>query len=466
MENMRRTFITDDFLLRSDTAKKLYGYAKKMPIIDYHCHLSPKEICEDKHFENITDLWLRGDHYKWRLMRAYGVDEKYITGDGSDYEKFSSWMKTLSLAIGSPLYEWSHMEMKQYFGFDGVLDENSIDEVWNLANEKLKTVSARELIRSGNVEVICTTDDPIDDLQYHRAMAEEDMGFRVYPAWRPDRILNTEKADWADYVHALENASGMQAGSYEGLKAVLKNRMEFFIVNGCRISDHGLAHVPYMPLTYEETDEIFRKRRSGGTLTEKEAEGFRSTLLLDLFREYARLGWAAQLHYGVKRDNSTYLLNRIGNDAGGDNIGDRASISSLCGFLDALDREGSLPKTVIYSLDPNDNTAIDTVAASFQRGPVTDRIQHGAAWWFNDNYDGMRDQLRSLAAQGYLAGFIGMLTDSRSFISYTRHDYFRRVLCGFIAELVDAGRYPDDEEKLKKITEDICCNNAKRYFGF
>ena len=466
MENKRQTFVTDDFLLNSDTARKLYGYAKEMPIIDYHCHLSPKEIYEDKQFDNITDLWLRGDHYKWRLMRAYGVDEKYITGEGSDYEKFSSWMKTLSLAIGSPLYEWSHLEMKQYFGYDGVLDENSIDEVWNLANDKLKAVSARELIRSSNVEVVCTTDDPIDDLRYHKAMADEDMGFRVYPAWRPDRILNTEKTDWTDYLRALEDAAGISINNYETLKVALKNRMEFFNENRCRISDHGLAHVPYLPLTYEEANDVFIARKAGKTLTKREAEGFRCTLLLDLFREYARLGWAAQLHYGVKRDNSTYLLKRIGNDAGGDNIGDSASISDLCDFLDALDREGSLPKTIIYSLNPNDNTAIDTVAASFQRGPVTNRIQHGSAWWVNDNYDGMRDQLRSLAAQGYLAGFVGMLTDSRSFISYTRHDYFRRVLCGFIAELVEAGRYPDDDDKLRKITENICYYNAKRYFGF
>ena len=466
MENKKKSFVTDDYLLRSDTAKKLYGYAREMPIIDYHCHLSPKEICEDRHFENITDLWLRGDHYKWRLMRAYGIDEKYITGDGSDYGKFSSWMKTLSLAIGSPLYEWSHLEMKQYFGFDGVLDENSIDEVWDLANEKLKTLSARELIRSSNVEAVCTTDDPIDDLRYHRTMADEDMGFRVYPAWRPDRILNTEKRDWADYLRVLEAVSGVSADSYEALKDALKKRMVFFHENGCRIADHGLARVPYLPLSGREVNEIFLRRKAGENLTAREAEGFRCTLLLDLFREYAALGWAAQLHYGVKRDNSSYLLKTVGGDAGGDNIGDSASVGDLADFLDALDREGNLPKTVIYSLDPNDNTAIDTVAASFQRGPVTNRIQHGSAWWFNDNYDGMRDQLRSLAAQGYLAGFVGMLTDSRSFISYTRHDYFRRVLCGFLAELVDAGRYPDEDEKLRKITEDICYHNAKKYFGF
>ena len=459
-------FIDENYLLNDETAIRLYYYAKQMPIIDYHCHLSPKEIYEDRRFNNISELWLGSDHYKWRLMRSAGIEERYITGDASDKEKFLAWAKTLSLAIGNPLFEWSHLELKNYFGFDGVLDETTAEEVWDLTSEKLKEVSARSLIRSSNVKVICTTDDVTDDLWYHKEMAKEDLGFKVCPTWRPDRVLYIERADWDVCIGQLEDLSGKHIESFKDLLSVLDERIEYFAQAGCKGADQGLPHIPCETYTEEELEELFRYRRNGGRLDEKQIDQFRMALLCHMMREYHRRGWVAQIHYGVIRNNSTYLMKIFGPDAGGDNIGLSGSIDSLAGFLDELDRTGELPKLILYSLNPNDNTAIDTVIASFQRGPTRSRIQHGSAWWFSDNYDGMRDQMRSLASQGYLAGFVGMLTDSRSFISYARHEYFRRVLCGLLAEYVNAGRFPDDEQKLKKIVEDISYYNVKEYFGF
>ena len=459
-------FITKDYLLSTETAKELYSYAEKMPIIDYHCHLSPKEIHEDKKFNNITELWLGGDHYKWRLMRASGVEEKYITGEASDKEIFFAWAKAISLAIGNPLYEWSHIELKNYFGFEGVLDEDSAEEVWNLANEKLKDLSAQKLIRNSNVEVVCTTDDPIDSLEYHKLMASQDLGFKVYPAWRPDKAMNIEKDDYKDYLSKLALVSEVTINNYEDLLKALKNRLDYFKSVGCSIADHGLSHVPHTTYNKEEIEDIFNKRINGKDLTNEEVEKFKTSLLKDLSVYYHDLEFVSQLHYGVKRDNNSKLLNKLGNDVGGDNIGDIASVNKLADFLDLLNKEDKLPKTIIYSLNPNDNTAITTVIASFQEGPTKAKIQHGSAWWFNDNYDGMWDQMHNLATQGYLAGFVGMLTDSRSFISYARHEYFRRVLCELIGDYVEKGRYPKDMNKLKKIIEDISYYNTKEYFGF
>ena len=459
-------FITKDYLLSTETAKELYSYAEKMPIIDYHCHLSPKEIHEDKKFNNITELWLGGDHYKWRLMRASGVEEKYITGEASDKEIFFAWAKAISLAIGNPLYEWSHIELKNYFGFEGVLDEDSAEEVWNLANEKLKDLSAQKLIRNSNVEVVCTTDDPIDSLEYHKLMASQDLGFKVYPAWRPDKAMNIEKSDWKEYINKLAEVSEVTINNYEDLLKALKKRLDFFKSVGCSIADHGLSHVPFAIYNKEEIEDIFNKRINDEELTNEEVEKFKTSLLKDLSVYYYDLDFVSQLHYGVKRDNNSKLLNKLGNDVGGDNIGDIASVNKLADFLDLLNKEDKLPKTIIYSLNPNDNTAITTVIASFQEGPTKAKIQHGSAWWFNDNYDGMWDQMHNLATQGYLAGFVGMLTDSRSFISYARHEYFRRVLCELIGDYVEKGRYPKDMNKLKKIIEDISYYNTKEYFGF
>lgn len=459
-------FIKDDFLLESEVSKRLYEYAKKMPIIDYHCHLSPKEIYEDKKFNNISELWLSGDHYKWRLMRSFGVDEEYITGKSSDKDKFMAWAKTLSLAIGNPLYEWSHLELKNYFGFDEVLDEDSAEKVWDLVNEKLKDLSARQLIRNSNVEVVCTTDDPIDDLNYHKLMANEDMGFKVYPAFRPDKVLNIEKDNWKQYLDKLAEVASIEIKEYDDLLKALNNRLDYFENVGCKVADHGLAYVPYEKYNEEEIRRIFIDRLNDKTLSNKEVEQFKTALLYELNKQYHDRNWVSQLHYGVKRDNSSFLYEKVGVDAGGDNIGDSASIDKLANFLDLVDKDDKLPKTILYSLNPNDNVAIDTVMASFQKGPIKSKIQHGSAWWFNDNYTGMNEQLTSLSLQGYLPGFVGMLTDSRCFISYARHEYFRRVLCNYIGKLVKQGRFPDDDKKLRKIVEDICFNNTKRYFRF
>lgn len=460
-------FINDNYLLDSEVAKELYSYASKMPIIDYHCHLSPKEIYEDKKFNTITELWLGGDHYKWRLMRSSGIEEKYITGDASDKEKFFAWAKALSMAIGNPLFEWSHIELKNYFGYTGVLDEDSAEEVWNLANEKLKDLSAQKLISNSNVEVVCTTDDPIDSLEYHILMKDdENLGFKVLPAWRPDKAMNIEKDEWQEYIHKLEEVSDIKINNYDELLKALKKRLDFFKSVGCKVADHGLSHVPYAIYNKEEINEIFNKKYNSELLDSNDIEKFKTALLKDLTEYYYELGFISQLHYGVKRDNNRRLFNKLGVDVGGDNIADIASINKVADFLDLLNKDNKLPKTIIYSLNPNDNTAIDTVIASFQEGPTKAKIQHGSAWWFNDNYDGMWDQMHSLATQGYLAGFVGMLTDSRSFISYARHEYFRRILCRLIADYVDKGRFPKDMKKLKKIVEDISYNNTKEYFGF
>ena len=459
-------FIKDNFLLENEISKKLYSYASKMPIIDYHCHLSPKEIYEDKVFKNITELWLSGDHYKWRLMRSAGIEEKYITGDASDLDKFKMWAKTLSLAIGSPLYEWSHMELKNYFGFDEVLDETTYLKVWKLVNEKLKKLSARKLIKNSNVKVVCTTDDPVDDLKYHKLLAKENLGFKVYPAWRPDKIVDIEKNTWKDYLLSLEKASKMDIKSYKDLLKALNKRLTYFSNVNCTVADHGLACVPYCEFTDKEIDNIFKKALKGGKLSSIEVEKYKTALLYELHKEYHKRGWVSQLHYGVKRNNNSHLFKTKGADVGGDSNGDSGNLNDLADFLDLLDREDKLPKTIIYSLNANDNVSIDTIMTCFQKGPIRSKLQHGSAWWFNDNYVGMMEHLNSLATQGYLAGFVGMLTDSRSFLSYARHEYFRRVLCKFLADLVNMGRYPKDYKKLKKIVEDISYNNTKEYFGF
>ncbi len=459
-------FLKEDYLLNSDTAKKLYEYARKMPIIDYHCHLSPKEIYEDKKFDTITELWLGGDHYKWRLMRAYGMEEDRITGKASDKEKFLAWAETLALAIGNPLYEWSHLELKNYFAYEGVLNETTAEEVWKLCNEKLKEYSARSFIRNSHVEVVCTTDDPIDDLHYHQLMAQEDMGFKVYPAWRPDKIVAIEKEGWSAYLRKLEEVSGSEIKTSDDLVSVLIRRMDYFADAGCKVADHGMGHVPFAEYQEDEINTIFRKRINSEALNEIEIEQYKTAILYKLNQEYARRNWVSQLHCGVKRDNSSFLLDRIGNDAGGDHIGDYGSVDKLADFLDLLDREDSLPKTIVYSLNPNDNIVLDTVIGTFQRAPVKSKLQHGSAWWFNDNFEGMYEQLKSVATQGHLAGFVGMLTDSRSFVSYARHEYFRKVLCRFLGDLVENGRFPDDDRALKKLVEDISYYNAKEYFGF
>ena len=459
-----KAFMDKDFLLSTETAKHLYhDYAAPLPIIDYHCHLNPQEIWEDRQFENITQVWLGGDHYKWRLMRSAGVDERYITGDASDREKFQKWAETIGLAIGNPLYHWSHLELRNYFDYTGVLNGDTAGEVWDLCNARLKSpdMSARNLIIGSNVKALCTTDDPADTLEWHKRIAEdESFSVKVLPSYRPDRALGIEKPDYPEYLSRLGEIQ-----SFRQLANVLKERLAFFVSLGCRVSDHGVEAVPYAEAGEGTVENIFQRRLAGQLPTAQEEKQFKTALLLELGREYHRLGVVMQLHFGVIRNNSQRIFKALGPDAGVDSIGETASVKELAAFLNALDETGELPKTILYSLNPNDNTAIETVMGCFQTGEAVGKVQHGSAWWFNDHLIGMRDQMSSLASEGFLAGFVGMLTDSRSFLSYPRHEYFRRILCDLTGSWVENGEFANDDKALKTIIEGICVKNAEKYFN-
>ncbi len=461
-----KSFMDKDFLLTTDTAKHLFhDYSENLPIIDYHCHLSPKEIAEDATFENITQVWLGGDHYKWRQMRSNGVEEKYITGDATDREKFQKWAETLEMAIGNPLYHWSHLELQRYFGYYGALNGDTAEEVWNICNAKLKDMSARKLILASNVEMLATTDDPIDDLHWHKQIAEDEtFPVKVLPAWRPDKAVYIEKPDFADYIGKLSEAAEMKIATMADLKEALVKRMEFFDSMGCCISDHGLEYVMYAPASEEKVEAIFEKKMAGESLTKQEIDKYKMNLLVFLGKEYHRLNWVMQLHYGVKRDNDKKRFEELGPDAGIDCISTSAPAGELADFLNELAYTKELPKTIIYSLNPIDNAAIGTIIGCFQNSDAVGKIQQGSAWWFNDNKTGMMDQMTSLANLGLLGNFVGMLTDSRSFLSYTRHEYFRRIACELIGGWVENGEYPADEKSLQKIIEGISYRNAKRYF--
>lgn len=466
-----KEFMDQDFLLSTDTAKELYhNYAKDMPIVDYHCHIVPREIAEDIRFENITRLWLGADHYKWRLMRANGVEEKYITGDAPDREKFQKWAETLETAIGNPLYHWSHLELQRYFDYKGSLTGETAEEVWNICNAKLKEphMSARGLIRMSNVKVLCTTDDPVDSLEYHKEIAR-DSSFetKVLPAFRPDEAMNIEKPGFLSYLEKLSKASGIQIKDFKSLCAALTDRMEYFNQNGCSISDHGMEFVMYEPADEAEIEAIFAKRLAGEMPDRLEILKFKTAFLLYAGREYHRLNWVMQLHYGVKRDNNSRFFRKIGINTGFDCIDDsNTSSAQLADFLNALDTSNQLPKTILYSLNPIDNTAIDTVIGCFNDSSAIGKIQHGSAWWFNDHKPGMQDHLVTLSSLSLLSKFVGMLTDSRSFLSYTRHEYFRRILCDYLGALVENGEFPRDMKLLGRIVQDISYYNSMRYFGF
>ena len=470
-DNKMKAFMDKDFLLETDTAKKLYhDFAETTPILDYHCHINPREIAENRQFDNITQVWLGGDHYKWRFMRSCGVEEKYITGDASDYEKFCKWAECLGKAIGNPLFHWSHLELRKYFGYTGVLSKKTADEVWNLCNAKLKdpSMSVRNLIKQSNVTLICTTDDPIDSLEWHKAIAEDDsFDVLVLPAWRPDKAMNIEKPDFAAYVAKLAAAAGVESiTTFDELKAALTNRMEFFASMGCNVSDHGLEYVMYVPASEEEVAAIFAKRLSGEVLTKDEETKYKTAFMVFMGRECHRLNWTMQLHYGCKRDNNKQMYEKLGPDTGYDCINNYAPSAQMADFLNALNVTDQLPRTILYSLNPNDNQAIGTILGCFQDSTAVAKIQQGSAWWFNDHKTGMIDQMVSLANLGNLSGFVGMLTDSRSFLSYTRHEYFRRILCNLIGNWVENGEFPEDYDILEEIVKGISYYNAVRYFGF
>ena len=463
-----KQFMDKDFLLSTETAKHLYhDYAEKMPIIDYHCHIPQSEIYEDKKFDSITQIWLGGDHYKWRQMRGNGIDEKYITGDATDLEKFKAWAKTLSRLVGNPLYHWSHLELQRYFGITETLNEDNAEEIFNKCNEKLKTLTVRQILKDSNVTIVCTTDDPVDALDIHEKLAEDKtLTTTVVPCFRPDKAMNIEKVDYLDYLAKLEKASGMAIKSIDDLYAAIDNRIDFFEAHGCRASDHALEYVMYKPATKEELNAILVKRLGGANVTREEELKFKTGFMRHVAAVYAKKGWAMQLHYGCKRDNNTDMFNKLGPDTGFDTINNYAPSSEMADFLNSLNVEHNLPRTIIYSLNPADNAAIVTTMNCFQGDGIKGKIQQGSAWWFNDHKKGMLEQMETLADDGNLSNFVGMLTDSRSFLSYTRHEYFRRLLCEFVGGLVENGEYPNDEKLLKEIIENVSYNNAVNYLGF
>ena len=465
-----KKFMDKDFLLSSETAQQLFHqFAETTPILDYHCHINPQEIAENRQFDNITQVWLGGDHYKWRQMRSNGVEERYITGDASDREKFQKWAETLDKAVGNPLFHWSHLELQRYFGYEGVLGADTAEEVWNLCNEKLRDPSmrVRSIIEQSGVKLLCTTDDPADDLHWHKVIAEDkSFSVQVLPAWRPDKAMNLEKPDYAQYLARLGEAAGMKIGSFADLKAALVKRMAFFNEMGCRASDHALEYVMYAPADESEIEAIFARRLAGESITRAEELKFKTAFMLAVSAEYEKLGWAMQLHYGCKRDNNTPMYDKLGPDTGYDCINNYAPSGEMANFLNALSKNGTLPKTIIYSLNPNDDEAIGTIIGCFQNSDAVGKIQQGSAWWFNDNKTGMMRQMTSLANLSLLGNFIGMLTDSRSFLSYPRHEYFRRILCELLGTWVENGEYPCDMKKLETIVRGISYNNAINYFGF
>ena len=440
-----------------------------MPVLDYHCHINPQEIAEDRKFENITQVWLGGDHYKWRQMRSNGIEEYYITGGASDREKFQKWAETLEKAIGNPLFHWSHLELQRFFGYHGVLNSETAEEVWNICNAKLQedSMSVRNLIRQSNVRLICTTDDPVDDLRWHK-MIRDDASFdvQVLPAWRPDKAMNLEKPEFLDYLAQLSAVSGIEIHTFQDLKAALTKRMEYFREMGCSISDHGVDYVMYEPASEEEVEAILAARMKGEPISALDAAKYKTAFMLFVASKYEELNWVMQLHYGCKRNNNSSMYKKLGPDTGYDCISNFAPADQLTNFLDAVNETSGLPKTIIYSLNPGDDELIGSVLGCFQNEKAIGKIQQGSAWWFNDNKTGMMKQMTSLANLGLLGNFVGMLTDSRSFLSYPRHEYFRRILCELIGNWVENGEYPYDMKNLTEIVAGISYNNAVRYFDF
>jgi glucuronate isomerase len=467
-----KKFLDDNFLLNNDTAVRLYHEAaKEMPIIDYHCHLSPQEIYENKTFNNITDAWLYGDHYKWRVMRANGVEEKFVTGGegASDYDRFLAYAKAVPMAIGNPLYHWSHLELQRFFGVQELINEKNAPAIWEKVNAQLTGpgFAARDLIKKSNVKVICTTDDPTDSLEYHIKIKElKDFDCVVLPSFRPDKGLEINRETFLPWVSRLAEVNGAPIDDYDALLSALEARIRFFHSVGGRVSDHALDYVAYADTTKEEAAAIFAKKLRGGSVSLEEEKQYKTYTLVFMGKLYAELGWAMQFHINASRNNNTRMFRQIGPDTGFDSINDSAIAYPLMKLLDALAIDNKLPKTILYSLNAKQNDVLCSLMGSYQGGGVAGKMQFGSAWWYNDTKDGMLDQLKTLANIGLLSQFVGMLTDSRSFLSYTRHEYFRRILCNLIGEWVENGEFPDDQELLTSIVQGICYDNAKAYFGF
>ncbi|ANE48378.1 glucuronate isomerase [Paenibacillus swuensis] len=466
-----RTFMDADFMLMNKTAVSLYHeVAAHMPIIDYHCHLDPKEIYENKRYTNLAEVWLYGDHYKWRAMRANGEAEELVTGGEGvqDYDRFLAWTRTLPMMIGNPLYHWSHLELRRMFGIDELIHEGNAKHIWDTANALLQGegFAARDFIRRSNVEVICTTDDPSDSLEYHMKLREEVQDFQVLPTYRPDKYLDIRKATFPKYLKKLEEVTGAPIDTYDALLSALASRIEFFHQQGCRISDHGLDFLPYEEAAVQEVADIFARALQGEELTLEDEIKYKTQTLVFLGGKYAAHGWSMQFHMNAHRNNNSRMFSQLGPDAGFDTINDAPVAAPLVGLLDAMERDHALPRTIVYSLNARDNEVLASIIGSFQGDGIPGKMQLGSAWWFNDTKDGMLNQLNTLASLGMLGRFVGMLTDSRSFLSYTRHEYFRRILCNLIGEWVERGEVPDEREMLDKLIEGICYENARTYFRF
>jgi glucuronate isomerase len=466
---MAKNFMDENFLLETPTAQKLYHeFAAEQPIIDYHCHLPPEQISGNKQFRNITEIWLGGDHYKWRFMRSSGVTEDYMTGNQPDQEKFRKFCEVLPTGIGNPLYHWSHLELQRYFDTKTVISAATADELWKHCNALIgkPELSARSLMTRSKVKVVCTTDDPVDDLTHHKAIAAEGFQVKVLPTFRPDKSFNIDRVGFQDYISKLATVSGVAINTFADLLKALDLRLDHFAAHGCKLSDHAIDIAFFAPASEAELTGILAKAMSHTAVSKDEADKFKTGVMLHLGREYAKRGWAMQLHLGAQRNNNTRMFNKMGPDTGWDSIADDLVSARIARFLDTLDGDDLLPKTIIYCLNPIHNEVLATMIGNYQDGKMVGKMQFGSGWWFNDQKDGMIRQMTALSLLGNLGAFVGMLTDSRSFLSYTRHEYFRRILCNLLGGWVENGEYPQDWQQLRKIVEGICYTNAKNYFDF
>ena len=464
-----KTFITDNFLLENKYAEELYhSYAKNQPIIDYHNHLPPAQIAADTRFENISRVWLNGDHYKWRAMRTMGVNEKFITGNASDKEKFEAWGKTVPHTLRNPLYHWTHLELKRYFGIDELLNENNASSIYENVNAQLqqKENSVRGLLNQMNVETLCTTEDPTDTLEHHQAMKNENFGIKVSTAFRPDKSILIDAEGYTDYLKELGKVAEVDIQSFQDLKDALLKRIEYFDENGCKLCDHGLNSMSFAEFTDAEVDAAFKAKLSGKAVSAEEAEKFKTALLLFLSETYHKFGWVQQFHLGALRNNNKRMLAQLGPDTGWDSIGDYTQAEKLSQFLNTLDGKDKLTKTILYNLNPADNEVFATMIGNFNDGSVKGKVQWGSGWWFLDQKDGMEKQMNALSNMGLISCFIGMLTDSRSFLSFPRHEYFRRVLCNLFGKEMASGELPQDMDLVGNTISNICYGNAKDYFSF
>ncbi len=463
-------FMDEDFLLQNPTAKELFAAVKDEPIIDFHNHLNPQEIYEDKCFDNMTEVWLGGDHYKWRAMRANGVSEELITGDGAPFDKFVAWADTVQNLIGNPLYHWTHLELQRYFGITTPLNPETAEDIWNACNEKLHTpeFSVRNLLRMQNVSVLCTTDDPADDLQWHRKLREDGFEIKVLPSFRPEKAIGIEKEGFADYIFRLSMVTGRRIYDVKTLIEILGERLQYFIENGCRVSDHSLENTFFVPATYEEVNEIFMDRINGKKVSEEDAGKYHGYMYTALAKEYAKHDIVMQLHIGAIRNNSERFFKKLGPDTGFDALNDFNYAPQLSALLSAMDLNDELPKTILYCLNPKDTEMLAAMAGTFcsnEKG-IKGKVQLGAAWWFCDHKNGMERQIEAVSDAGLISTSVGMLTDSRSFLSFPRHELYRRILCNKLGSWVEAGEYPKDDTYLRNMVRNICGINAIEYFKF